>query len=204
MGVNFHIKIAWNLVQLEGSDAIIVRKWDILLNIANLHQSLKEKFEASQTTKRISMNRTMNITVNTSSGNHPETQVHSKNVRVKISGSFENDPIWVKCASFNPFSGYTRVNFRRKCLTRNSGSKEKARWRCMKRAGNRPRCISSKLFTVCELGLQTWSEKDWYIAALFTSRNLGGRNGSRMVICEASDPGSNNGQNNIKCRSWEL
>ena len=85
--------------------------------------------------------------------------IHSKNVRVKISGSFENDPIWVKCAPFNPFSGHTRVNFRRKCLTRNSGSKEKARWRCMKRAGNRPRYISSKLFMVCELGLQTWQKQ---------------------------------------------
>ena len=31
VGVNFHIKMAWNLVQLEGSNAIIVRKWDILL-----------------------------------------------------------------------------------------------------------------------------------------------------------------------------
>ena len=81
--------------------------------------------------------------------------LHSKKVRVKISGSFENDQIWVKCASFNSFGGHTRVNFRRKCFTRNSGSKEKARWQCMKRAGNRPRCISSKLFTVCELGLQT-------------------------------------------------
>ena len=70
--------------------------------------------------------------------------IHSKNVRVKISGSFENDPIWVKCASFNPFSGHTRVNFRTKCLTRNSGN-------------------------------------------------------SRKAICKASDPGGNNGQNNIKC-----
>ena len=41
---------------------------------------------------------------------------HSKNVRVKISGSFENDTVWVKCASFNPFSGHTRAG--------NSGSKE--------------------------------------------------------------------------------
>ena len=81
--------------------------------------------------------------------------IHSKNVRIIISGSFENDPIWVKCASFNPFSGHSRVNFKRKCLTRNSGSKQKARWRCMKRARNRPRCICSKLFTVCELGLET-------------------------------------------------
>ena len=89
------------------------------------------------------------------SGGGGTLYLHSKNVRVKISGPFENDPIWVKCASFDPFSGHTRVNLRRKCLSRNSGSKEKARWRSMKRAGNRPRGISSKLFTVCELGLQT-------------------------------------------------
>ena len=54
-------------------------------------------------------------------------ETNYKNVRVKISGSFENDPIWVKCASFNPFSGHTRVNIRSKCVTRNSGSREKAR-----------------------------------------------------------------------------
>ena len=75
----------------------------------------------------------------------------SKNVQVKIPGSFKNDPIWVKCASFNPFSGHTWVNFRRKCVTRNSGSKEKARWRCV----NRPRSIPGKSFTECESGLQT-------------------------------------------------
>ena len=33
--------------------------------------------------------------------------LHFKNVWVKISRSSENDPIWVKCASFNPFSGHT-------------------------------------------------------------------------------------------------
>ena len=79
-----------------------------------------------------------------------ETNIHSKNVRVKNSGSFENDPIWVKTASFNLVMGHIRINFRAKRLTRNSGSREKARWRCMERAGNGRRPISSKLFTVCK------------------------------------------------------
>ena len=75
-------------------------------------------------------------------------RLHSKNVRVKNSGSFENDPIWVKTASFNPVMGHIWIKFRTKRLTGNSGSREKARWRCMERAGNRLRPISSKLFTV--------------------------------------------------------
>ena len=62
--------------------------------------------------------------------------IHSKNVRVKNSGSFRNDPIWVKNASFNAVMGHIWINFRTKCLTRNSASREKARWRCMERAGS--------------------------------------------------------------------
>ena len=74
VGVNFHIKIAWNLVQLEGSNAIIVRKWDILLNIANLHQSLKERVTDNKTDLGESNDEYL-FTVNISSGNHSETQV---------------------------------------------------------------------------------------------------------------------------------
>ena len=47
--------------------------------------------------------------------------IYSKNIQFKKSGSFENDPIWVKYASINVFTGDTRVNFRTKCVTQNSG-----------------------------------------------------------------------------------
>ena len=70
-------------------------------------------------------------------------------VRVKNSGSFENDPIWVKTASFNPVMGHIRINFRTKCLTRNSGSKKKqdgGAWK--ERETNYIMSISSKLFIV--------------------------------------------------------
>ena len=53
------------------------------------------------------------------------THLHSKNVRVKNSRSFENVPVWVKTTSFNPVMGHIWVNFRTKCLTRNSGLKKK-------------------------------------------------------------------------------
>ena len=60
VAVNFPTKAAWNLVQLEESNAIIVRKLGTSLNIANPHRSQKGKFEALQTTKRISTTRMMN------------------------------------------------------------------------------------------------------------------------------------------------
>ena len=36
--------------------------------------------------------------------------LHSKNIRVKKSGSSENDLIWVMTPFFTPFTGHTRVN----------------------------------------------------------------------------------------------
>ena len=122
-------------------------------------------------------------------------------IRVKKSGSFENNPIWVKNASFNAFTVHILVNFRTKCSIRNSGSREKERWRYRKRAGNRPTSISGKLMTMWELRRQSWSEEAYYITAPFTSRNLGWKNGFREAICETSDPEENNGQHDIKW-SW--
>ena len=75
--------------------------------------------------------------------------------RLKKFRSFENDPNWLKYASFNSFPSDTRVNFGTKCVTHNSGSRQKARWRYMERPENRPRSFASKLFTLRKLGRQT-------------------------------------------------
>jgi hypothetical protein len=40
--------------------------------------------------------------------------MHSKNIRVKKSGSFENDPIWVKYPSSNPLPGQIPGQFYKK------------------------------------------------------------------------------------------
>ena len=51
--------------------------------------------------------------------------MHSKNIRVKESDSLQNDPIWIKNASFNAFTGHTQVNFRTKFLTQIPGQEKK-------------------------------------------------------------------------------